>query len=356
MRIAVDARTLNYPLTGIGRYTYNVLKQLLTHQEHKWFIYSETRIQLDLPDGEHIQYRYLEKKWPLFSSLYSQLVFPAWARKDAVDGFWSPGQHLPLLLPSKIKAIVTMHDLVWHRYPETMSKRARLLDQYLIPASLNKADHILSVSGNTRNELINVLGISPQSITVTHLAPSPLPAGQEPVLLPELQDTPFILFVGTLEPRKNLNHLLKAYAKLINKYPNYKLVICGLAGWLDTPLQNILAELNLEERVIITGYVSEQQLHGLYQHTRVLAMPSLYEGFGLPALEAMAYQKPVVVTPETEINQFESALINRCPDCGVDSIYSALDSALSSPDKYGKPLPLNWQATSAKTLQQLARA
>jgi glycosyltransferase involved in cell wall biosynthesis len=353
MRIAVDARPLSHPLAGIGRYTQNVLAYLLRHTEHQWFIYSDSRLIAELPKGPQIHYRTLNKKRLCPSTIISQLLFPIWAAKDRIELFWSPGQHLPLLLSAKIKTIVTIHDLVWLRYPETMNYKGRLLDNYLIPASINKANHILSVSHNTRDELINNLQIPPGKVTVTTLAPTPLPPGHKPILIDELTDARFILFVGTQEPRKNLNNLLIAYSQLQKCYPDHKLVICGQTGWLNTPLHKTITELDLSERVVITGYLRESELHGLYQHTDVLAMPSLYEGFGLPALEAMAYNKPVVVTPNTEITRLNSPLIYRCSDCKTDSIYKALLEALMSDNSQHNKLRMNWRNTSQETLDQM---
>ena len=119
MRIAVDARPLAHPFTGIGRYTESILKRLV-QMGHQWYLYSDRPLTPRFPIGDRVQLR-VGKASPgsAMSLFYSQLVFPRWARGDCVDLFWSPRHHLPLGLPARVAGVVTVHDLVWKRYPET---------------------------------------------------------------------------------------------------------------------------------------------------------------------------------------------------------------------------------------------
>jgi hypothetical protein len=153
VRIAVDARPLAHPHTGIGRYTESLLKRLV-ESGHQWFLYSDRAITPRFPTDDRVQIRTGNTRpgSPL-SLFYSQLVFPRWARGDCVDLFWSPRHHLPLRLPMSVKGVVTVHDLVWKRFPETMQGKNKWLERGLMGPSLRKAAGIIAVSRFTASEI-----------------------------------------------------------------------------------------------------------------------------------------------------------------------------------------------------------
>ena len=207
MIIAIDARPLSRPLTGIGRYTYNLIKHLVElDSRHIWHLYSDRPLTSHIPELPNVHIKTGNFKSDFVSTIFAQAIFPVWARKDNIDVFWSPRHHLPLLLPRKVKKIVTIHDIVWYRHPETMPTSRKWLERLLMPPSLAIADHIISVSDFTKLELSTALGIRADKVTVTPLAPTPLPVNKAGELLPGDIKKPFYLFVGTLEPRKNLGN------------------------------------------------------------------------------------------------------------------------------------------------------
>jgi len=190
----------------------------------------------------------------------------------------------------RFRKVITVHDLYFVEHPEVMS--ADGLRYYRrVRWSARHADRIIAVSDFTRAEALRLMPeLPPAKVSVIHEAPDDPPAVVA-AELPEALPARYALFVGTLEPRKNLAALLRALARLPAEV---KLVIVGEAGWGDASLGGLAAALGLARRVIFTGRLSGAQLDALYRRARLLAMPSLAEGFGLPVLEAMARGTPVV--------------------------------------------------------------
>lgn len=287
-RIAVDARPLSIPTTGIGRYTHAILQRLL-ESEHQWYLYSHQPLLTDFRAMPNVTVRCGNIRKASLGSLFAQSVFPLWARKDHVELFWSPRHHLPLCLGSSIASVVTIHDLVWQRFPETMPWLGLQLERMLMPPALNKADAVIAVSGSTSSELQQSFPACAAKVRTVYEAPF-LDLADEPG-----PEGDYFLFVGTIEPRKNLMRLLSAYAayqaQAVQPLP---LKICGGKGWGLPELESKLRELGVQDRVQILGYVADDQLPGLYRGARALLIPSLYEGFGLPIVEACSQGTPVL--------------------------------------------------------------
>jgi glycosyltransferase involved in cell wall biosynthesis len=360
VRIAVDARPLAHPFTGIGRYTESILKRA-TKLGHQWFLYSDRPLTLRFPIGDRVQLR-TGKASPggALSLFYSQLVFPRWARGDCVDLFWSPRHHLPLLLPSRIAGVVTVHDLVWKRHPETMLGRNRLLEYLLMGPSVSLAHQVICVSQFTADEIASVYPEAVSRCTVIPEAAEPMGSRYEECY--PLPDEPYLLFVGTLEPRKNLPRLLAAYARAVREHsiPQHLLIV-GAGGWGGEDLPGLIARLGLQDRVLLKGRVSDAELSDLYAATTGLLMPSLYEGFGLPVLEAMQHGVPVIagncgalpevvgeggllVDPASE-QELVAALVSLCHDKALHQLLS--QAALKQAGRF------RWEDAARQTLECL---
>ena len=230
--------------------------------------------------------------------LWSQTQLPYWAGKDRLDVFWGPTHRLPRLLSNKIARVVTIHDLVWKHAGKTMRPLNRWAEKCLMPDAIRLADRIMADSHSTADAIASEFPWATDRIRVVHLgaAAMPEPLGFD-TLKPMGIDRSYFLFVGTLEPRKNLLRLLEAYASLDEVIRKQTLlVIAGGKGWGGEDMTSLIHSLDLKDSVRLTGYVSEQQLSTLYAHARFLAMPSLYEGFGLPLVEAMSFGVPVLTS------------------------------------------------------------
>lgn len=294
MRIAVDARPLSVPITGIGRYTNSLLAEMIPCG-NEWILYSDSPLNTEFSNHSNVKIRSGNATPASVSGLrYSQGQYRFWLKRDKPDLFWSPRHHLPLWLDRNIPQVLTIHDVVWKRFPETMLWQPRALERLLMPASIKQADKIICVSKFTATELGTFWPKQAGKCVVIH---SGALAHKNNSTDDDIVEKPYILFVGTLEPRKNLRRLLGAYSQLVSENRiEEDLVIAGSKGWGGDDLPSIVSALRIEARVILKGYVDDAQLQQLYRNARCLVMPSLYEGFGLPVLEAMKYGIPAIVS------------------------------------------------------------
>lgn len=351
-RIAVDARPLSIPTTGIGRYTHAVLERLI-QSDHHWYLYSHQPLLVDFQSRANVTVRSGRVKRASLSSLYAQVLFPHWARKDRADLFWSPRHHLPLCLNSSISSVVTVHDLVWQRFPQTMSRLGLYLERLLMPPSLRCADAVIAVSNSTADELRDSFPECEAKIRTIYEAPFLNPV-KEPGPLGE-----YFLFVGTIEPRKNLMRILDAYALYRTQVAKpLPLKICGGKGWGLPELQSKVRALRIEDQVEILGYISDHQLPKLYRGARALVIPSLYEGFGLPIIEAFS-QGTAVLTANRgameEVAGNAALIVDPDDELEIARALSTLTEDLSRvADLQGRALrrarKFSWDKAAADTL------
>jgi len=319
MIIGVDARSLSNKTNGIGRYTFELLIRLTNVKKYKWIIFAEKHSAIEgIPSRANIRIEILESKNKIHKQFNYHLLIPIRLKKLKCDIFWSPAHTFPLFISSKIKKILTIHDLVWKNFPKTMAIFSRYIESFLMPISIKKADKIISDSLAIRGEIIENFPKFKRKISVIYLAPKSF--------IPKIQrTTKTILFVGTFEPRKNLPRLINAFCGLSNEIKDdFELKLVGNKGW--GPRITIPSNNNIN----MVGWVSDADLEKLYQEAYLLAMPSLYEGFGLPLVEAMARGVPVL-TSNT------SAMAEIVGDAGIlidpnseESITNGLTKILSS--------------------------
>ena len=311
-RIGIDVRALAPPLTGTGIYLRELLDRFAElAPSAELHCYANKPAALDrLPPGPfrpHLASG-LSSRW---GSVWLQTGAKRAILGDRVELFWGPLQVAPLSLIGELPIVVTLHDLVFDLYPETMSWRNRLLLRRLAVPSLHRADRVISVSAATRDAAIERLGVAAEKIRVVHSGVAerfaPMPADQARARVAELigEHGEFLLFVGTLEPRKNLVGLLDAL-EVVAAQTDFDsgIVLAGARGWGGGELRERLSTHPLRQRFRLTGYIEDDDLPALYSAARMLVMPSLYEGFGLPVLEAMRCGTPVLcssVDPFPEI-------------------------------------------------------
>jgi glycosyltransferase involved in cell wall biosynthesis len=190
--------------------------------------------------------------------------------------------------------VVTIHDLSYVYYPEEFLKRDLHKLTHWTKYSVEKAKKIICVSENTKKDLVKCYNVEEKKIRVIYNGfgkKAPSSKLQAPNSL-----KPYILYVGTLQPRKNINTLIRAFSEFEKSNPRYKLKIVGKKGWMYEDIYGLVKELKLERDVMFEGYVSETELASLYQNAFCFVLPSFYEGFGIPILEAMSYQCPVIAS------------------------------------------------------------
>ena len=293
IRIGVDARHLSGRNNGIQTYLLNLLHYSIksTMDTHEWFLYCPYSIDKKVFNYKHVKIINppISTKFIGFHLVFSQIFIPILSLIDRVDIVWFPANRSSLFFPKSIARVVSIHDVVWKKYPETMKYTVLKLDKFFMMRSAKLADIVTTVSHSSFDDIVRA-GVSDSNkiIVVSN-------GVNRPNSIEKKIDRSFFLFVGTLEPRKNLTRLLQAYGSLpLSIKEKMKLVIVGGKGWGEVNLLDTITQLDLTEYVKVLGRVDDATLATLYTNAQFLVMPSLYEGFGLPLVEAMSYGTPVL--------------------------------------------------------------
>ncbi|MBZ0256514.1 glycosyltransferase family 4 protein, partial [bacterium] len=237
---------------------------------------------------------------PSNTHLWAQFRLPSIGRRECIDLLHSPGQGIPLLYDGP--SVFTIHDLSPLLYPEQKELTSRIIWNSLVPIMARKADHIITVSNNTKQDVVNLLGIPDYKITTVYEAAGPeyFPVTDQERLKQFRKDKAlepgYILAVGTLEPRKNYSFLFQVFKRWLEKScPDATLVIVGQKGWLYDEIFKTFERLNLRRNVRFEGYVRDMDVMRLYYSAAEFSiLTPLYEGFWLPGLESMACGTPVI--------------------------------------------------------------
>lgn len=231
------------------------------------------------------------------------------------------------------KTVVTVHDLTYITHSETMDKKARLVLKLTAKRSMKRADKIIAVSEFTKNEIVRYLSISPEKISVvynavdTEVYRSDYSASE----VEHVKDKygivgEYFLYLGTLEPRKNLERLLAAYARLAKQFEKAPLmVIAGKKGWLYERIFESVKQFDIESKVIFTGYVPVEDAPLLMKGAMVFCYPSLYEGYGMPVIEAMACGTAVLTSSGSPMEEISIGCAVTVEPKSVESIASGLE-------------------------------
>ena len=313
MRIGIDARLVHYRQAGISQYIIQLLRALvrctanstgtansrgsLGDEGDQFVVFQSRRSKEPIVRGDGFLTRRLIT--PVHHRL-EQLTLPLEVSATKLDVLHSPDFIPPFRC--KCRSVITVHDLAFMLYPHFLTKAsARYYGQ--IDQAVRRADAIIAVSQSTKRDIMRLLGAADQKVTVIYEAANPFfrPLDRREAAQ-KVNDRfgiagDFLLFVSTIEPRKNVPNLLRAFRQLLDDYhPDIKLVVVGERGWLFDEAFQVVEELKLGEGVIFLGRVAIEELLWLYNSAQALVQPSIYEGFGLMPLEAMACRTPVVVS------------------------------------------------------------
>lgn len=294
MKIAIDAREMVGAVAGKGRYVAEVAKALATiNKENIYFLYSKQSVDIKLPKNFQ---NVLIGGLPGLRQLWLALD----AKKRGCDLFFSPTGYLPVIF-SLIPSVVTVHDLaIFVTKDARPALKTLIAEKLLLGMVIKKARHITAVSESTKNDLVRLFGVPKEKITTTLLgydkaAYQPQTKNDSEILKSYKLKPNYLLFIGTLEPRKNIVGLIKAYSQLSKELQTkYPLVIGGKKGWFYEEIFATVKQLNLENEIKFLGRVPDNHLPALYRNAKIFLFPSFYEGFGLPVLEALACGTPVV--------------------------------------------------------------
>jgi glycosyltransferase involved in cell wall biosynthesis len=303
MRIGIDATALPPKPVGAGSYTINLLRAFHSIETGHDFVVFATQMGMDLidlPERRDFEWVRVADISPAQRLLWEQTLFPNLVRKSKLDLLHSLHYTKPIYLPCR--SVVTFHDMTFFLYPHLHTKVKRIIFPLFIRISARQATALIADSESTRQDSIRLLNIPARKIY-----PVPLGVGSEYRLIFDtdlLEDVrrryklplSFAMYVGLVEPRKNLSMLIRAYKRLVDRGATESLVIVGRYGWMSKEVFELVEALGLSEKVIFTGYVNQKDLPALYNLACIFVYPTLYEGFGLPVLEAMACGTPVITS------------------------------------------------------------
>jgi glycosyltransferase involved in cell wall biosynthesis len=306
IRVGVNAHLLSlaesYRSAGINWYIYNLLHHLPEMASDIEYTVFTSERRYTVTPGIHLQVSRLPTDRPPVRILWEQALQPWAVRRAKLDLLHSPAFVGPLF--SACPLVVTVHDLSFLFFPQSFRTLNRSYLRLFTWLSVRRAQRVLAVSESTKRDLVQYYGLSPAKVDVVYngvdSAFRPLPAEQVAAFrrqagLPER----FMLFVGTLEPRKNVVRLIEAYARLPKERP--PLVLVGGKGWLYEQIFAQVEALNLSGQVHFAGYVLAEDLPLWYNAADLFVYPSLYEGFGLPPLEAMACGTAVITSTASSL-------------------------------------------------------
>ena len=301
MLIGIDAsRAVVARRTGTERYALEIIRALTMldagESDDRFVLYfNRPPARGLLPRSERVRWRAIPspRLWTLGRLAVEMAVRPP-------DVLFVPAHSLPPILPRA--SVTTIHDLGYRYFPDEHPPATRWVRRLSNRWSARRATRVIAISGATRDDLVRLEGVRPDKITVVHHGHAPWfrriddAAQVDAVRGRHGLDRPYFLFIGTLQPRKNLERLLAAFDHLAASHPEPVLALVGAMGWQSERLERALAAIRARDRVRLLGYVDDADVPPLLSGSLGLAFPSLYEGFGLPALEAMACGTPVLTS------------------------------------------------------------
>lgn len=339
--ICIEASPAIQNYAGLGRYTSSLIQSLLSSDStYNYSISyndsSKAIIPLQLTTMKHYPSE-LSNKWWRLKNAWSHLAnYPMDTHYPGLDIFHSTGHLLPKL--DNVLTVFTLHDLIPLLYPNFHKPLNRIFLSVMMPLFLKSADAIISVSNNTRNDAVKHTDVDPSKFVVIPEAVSPsfqtisnqqeLTKVRYKYKLPER----FILCVSTIEPRKNHITLLRAFELLHKDHPNLVLVLVGKLGWLYKSLLTEIENSPVNQNVRLLHQVPDTDLPALLSAATVFAFPSIYEGFGLPPLEAMACSTPVVCANTSSLPEVVGSAALMCEPLIIDAWYTEIDRLLLDKD------------------------
>ncbi len=333
LRIGINGRFLVAKQTGVQRAAYNLLISLLEIDKQNTYIIFTGEEQSSNPAWKkpnvEMVYSNIKSGENIKNHLWEQFILPTLALNAKVDLLHSPANMAPLMF--KGRSIVNIHDLCFIVNPQWYSFAFRSLYSLLIPKIARSASRVITNSNNSRNDIFQYCGIDSNKVNLIYWAVDESFREDDSSFHATLASDDFILYVGSLEPRKNISNLILAYEKFREQHPSTRTKLCLIGG--ENPL---FAAVKLEAKrfkddIFLLGYVDETLLRYCYRKARCVVYPSLYEGFGLPPLEAMACGAPVITSCTSSLPEVVGKAALLVNPLDINQIADAMYQVISDP-------------------------
>lgn len=370
MNIGIDARAARwYRGTGIGTYTYQLIYNInLMDKINRYLLFLPDENVSDLNPGDNIDFRTIaeDKK----ENFWEEIDIPNILNDTGIDAYLVPQNGIGLPREKKCPFIITLHDVIPYRMPDTVGPQYMQIYSREIPEIIPMTDAIITVSDYSKKDIARSLNYPIDRIFVTHLAAEDIYFPQNKSLCREFVskkygiNNKFILYVGGFSPRKNIKGLIQAFSLIKHKLKEpFNLVILGKKGRSYYDYRDTAYELGLKDDVIFTGYVPVEELPLFYNAAHIFCYPSFYEGFGLPPLEAMACGTPTIASNITSIPEVlgdDAVYIN------PQDVHDISDKLLSLIEDEALRLQISfkglrrssmysWKRTAVETIQVLTK-
>jgi len=313
MIIGIDASRANRQnKTGTEWFSWHLIEELkkIVRSDDQVLLYANDKLVEELGEMPNSNWQEKILKWPP-KYLWTQIMLWRELRRNPPDALLIPAHTIPLLpVRKKTKVIAVVHDVGFRRFPDLYKPIQIWYHEITMRRIRSRADVILTISNFSKKEIIDLYDITPNRIKVAYLG---YDSGE---YFPQTQDnidqakqkynikSPYLLYVGRLEKKKNIGNIAKAFVLARAGHDDLKLVLAGAGGNQYDEIKKIIADFKLEQEIILTGYVDQADLPALYSGSLAFIFPTLYEGFGLPILDAMACGTPVIASntaPHTEV-------------------------------------------------------
>lgn len=303
MRIGIDGRPLSKQRTGIGNYIKGLVDLLpQSAPEHEYILYSNRPLGSSSTDGA--SRCEVDRLYGMVPGTFWLLARGAHlARRDCLDVYWGTNAALPLGLPTHVLKVVSVYDLVWLRYPETSTTYNLVIQRLCVRKAVDEADYVVVISRTTQDELIHYLNVPKEKTRLVYPGIDPRYKPQDNEKAAEYISRKYgvpqryLFTVGTVHPRKNVRFLVNVMQILRRGEPaECPLLVAGSIGWKNSQLFREIEALGLTDSIRFLGYIPDEDMPFFYGGAQAFLFPTLYEGFGLPPVEAMACGTPVIAS------------------------------------------------------------
>lgn len=380
MRIGIDARTILNPekgdAIGVGHYTYQLIRHLLEmDKENEYVIFFDFRARekdvrkFARPNVKIKFYPFSDYK-KYMPGAYSEILGTATLSRENLDVVHATSPMSRIPASYRGKTIVTVHDLAVYKVPDVFPQLMKTKTKTVLNLMVNKADKIIAVSNSTKKDILDIFKCPEEKIEVIYsgfdkrFSDKSIVSREKFLEKYSIKDK-YVLFLGTLEPVKNVSRLFEAYkifrdaCKKENGKCGYKLVMAGKKGWMAKEYKQMAKDMGIGKDVVFTGYIIGDEIMPLFRHADFFVMPSLYEGFGTTVLEAFATETPAIVSnvssvPEIagdaaelvnplNVEEIASAMLKMSGDENLKNIFR--EKGLRRVDKF------HWEKTARETLE-----